>query len=257
MAIVGGSGNALFPSGRWRPGRYVGSLPRPWPKEQRRRRRRRKGKGRDEHDDDRDEQRIERGGVLGGRDDPVERHLDRGRPAGNERELLERGEVVGACDDRERLRVGLHHSDRGVRQSVGDGVGDAAQEAADHHQLFRGLSSVGRHVGRHVRHDVQRERAIDRQMAVRLFHVRRVEFPGRVLQHQLHPPSHVHLGGPLLGDRETAQISHYHDQEAGRLHAARLLDIARVHLVRAHFHGMVHHGREQYAKAESSRDMRV
>lgn len=68
----------------------------------------------DEHDDDRDEQRIERGGVLGGRDDPAEWHLDRGRPTG-ERELLERGKVVGACDDRERLPVGLHHSDRGVR----------------------------------------------------------------------------------------------------------------------------------------------
>ena len=165
--------------------------------------------------------------------------------------------MVGSGDDRERLRVGLDHRDRGVRQSAGDGVGDAASQATDHHQLLRRLAGPGRHAGRDVRHDVQRVGADDRQMAVRLLHVRRVELAGRVLQHQLDPPSDVHLGGSLLGDRQAPEIPDHHDQEAGRVHAARLLDHARVHLVHADLHGLVHHRGEQHVPAEAPGAVRV
>ena len=197
------------------------------------------------------------GGVAGGRDHHPERHLDRGQWPVRQQQLLERPAVARSGDDRERMRAGLDHRDRGVRQSAGDGVGDAASEATYHHQLLRRLAGPCRHAGGDVRDDVQRVGADDRRMAVRLLYVRRVELAGRVLQHQLDPASDVHLGGPLLGDRQAPEIPHHHDQEAGRVHAARLLDHAGVHLVHADLHGLVHHRGEQRVPAEAPGAVRV
>ena len=146
---------------------------------------------------------------------------------------------------------------RPVRQSIGDRVGNEAQEAARNYQLLRGLAGVGRHAGGDFRDDVQRVGRAVRQMAVRLLHVRRVELAGRVLQHRLDPPLVLHQRRSLLRDRTAARLSADHDQPTAEHHAERGLVLADGDELPADIRRLVHHRETPRVQEELSGRVRV
>lgn len=152
---------------------------------------------------------------------------------------------------------GFHHSVRSVRQSIGDRVGNEAQEASRNYQLLRGLVGVGRHVGGHFRHDVQRVGRTVRKMAVWLFHVRRVELAGRVLQHRFDSSSVLHQRGSILRDRATVGLSIDHDESSTEHHAERGLVLADGDELPAHLRRLVHHRKASRVQKEFPGRVRV
>ncbi|KAL1137943.1 hypothetical protein AAG570_009638 [Ranatra chinensis] len=140
------------------------------------------------------------------------------------------------------LRHGVHHSGRAVRQLARHRQRHAASQAPRHHQLLRRLSRPGRHAGGHLGDVLQRQRRDNgRPLAVRVFHVRRVELTGRLLLDRLHTPPVLHQCGPLLRNSPTARLPPDHDPEEVGHHADRGLVLARPRFLPADIHGLVHH----------------
>lgn len=87
---------------------------------------------------------------------------------------------------------GQHHHSVDIRQPAGDRVGDAAPQVAYHNKLLRDFVGVRRHASGNVCDDFQCKCTNIWTMAVRLFHVRRVEFTGCVLFNSFHTASVLH-----------------------------------------------------------------
>lgn len=181
----------------------------------------------------------------------IESFLQLVRPRGEQR--IGAGYSFNGESDRD----GFHHSLRPVRQSIGDRVGDEAQEASCNYQLLRSLVSAGGYVGRHFRNDVQRVGRTLWKMVVRLFYVRRVEFVGRVFQHRFHTSSLLHQRGSLLRDRTTVGLSVDHDQSSAEHHAQRGLVLANGYQLPADIRRMVHHRETPRVQKKLSGRVRV
>lgn len=80
-------------------------------------------------------------------------------------------------------------------------------------------------------------------MDIRLFHLRRLEFVGRLLFDRVHSTFKLYQRRSLLRDRETVEISDHHDEKGGRRYAHQYLGIASRDRVRAHFSRLVYYRR--------------
>lgn len=109
-----------------------------------------------------------------------------------------------------------------------------------------------------MRDDVQRERRVDsRQVAVRLFHVRRVELARRLFFNGFDPSPVLHQRGSLLRDSSSARVSHNHDPSDCVLHAGERVDPPRSDQLHAHIPRLVHDREAPAAKNPESGRMRV
>jgi len=141
----------------------------------------------------------------------------------------------------ENVDHGHHYTDVNRRQPVGDRVRRPTPPAPGDHQLLRRVAGVRRHAGGHRGDDVQRQQADQRQVDIRLLHVRRVELERRVLLHRVHTAPVLHQRGPVLRHRQAAQVPGAGHQAASGIPAARHVGGAGHHRVRAHLLRLVHH----------------
>lgn len=130
---------------------------------------------------------------------------------------------------------------RSLRQSIGHRLGYETSEAPGNHKLFRGIAGFGGHAGGVIRHDVQRFRGTFWTLAIRVFHVRRVELAGCLLQHRQHPSSLLHQRRQILRDRPTAGLSVNHDEHEIGNHVERRVVFSDCYELPTYLRGMVYH----------------
>jgi len=119
------------------------------------------------------------------------------------------------------LHYDIHHPLCPPRQSVGHRLGHETPQAPGNHQLFRSFAGLGGYASGVVCHDVQRFRGTFWTLVIRIFHVRCVEFVGRLLQYRQHSPPLLHQRRQILRDRSTAGLSVNHDKREIGNHVER------------------------------------
>jgi len=140
----------------------------------------------------------------------------------------------------ENVHHGHHYTDVDWRQPVGDRVRRPTPPAPGDHQLLRRVASIRRHAGGHRGDDFQRQQADQRQVDIRVLHVRRVELERCVLLHRVHTAPVLHKRGPVLRHRQPAAVPDHHDAAHRSVHAAQRVDATGAHIVPSAILRLVH-----------------